>query len=120
LEVTLRACRYPHRVRAWKALDRGRFVPAREPGAYAAAPPKEVRLAETETMLKGEEAAQAVRTLVCREVVPGPKADRWHPLFTTGQAAPADGLEQFRRRQHHDQAYRVGVYDEFLDAVPCG
>ena len=26
----------------------------------------------------------------------------------------------FRQRQHHEQAYRVGVYDEFLDAVPAG
>ncbi len=26
----------------------------------------------------------------------------------------------FRARQHHEQAYRVGVHDEFLDAVPCG
>jgi hypothetical protein len=24
-----------------------------------------------------------VRTIVCREVVRGPKKDRWHPLFTT-------------------------------------
>ena len=23
-------------------------------------------------------------------------------------------------RQHHEQGYRVGVYNEFLDAVPCG
>ena len=29
-------------------------------------------------------------------------------------------LTLFRTRQHHEQAYRVGVYDEFLDAVPCG
>ena len=48
------------------------------------APPKEVRLAETHTVLKDEDAEQAVRTIVCREVVPGPKKDRWHPLYTTG------------------------------------
>ena len=29
-------------------------------------------------------------------------------------------LSLFRRRQHHEQAYRVGVYDEALDAAPCG
>jgi hypothetical protein len=29
-------------------------------------------------------------------------------------------LGRYRLRQHHEQAYRVGVYDEFLDAVPCG
>jgi hypothetical protein len=26
----------------------------------------------------------------------------------------------FRWRQHHEQGYRVGVWDEFLDAVPSG
>jgi hypothetical protein len=29
-------------------------------------------------------------------------------------------LQQFRTRQRHEQSYRVGVYDESLDAVPCG
>jgi hypothetical protein len=30
-------------------------------------------------VLKGEEPDQAIRTIVCREVRPGPKKDRWHP-----------------------------------------
>jgi len=120
LDVTLRACRYPHRVRAWKALPSGLFVPSQEPGPYTAAPPKEIRLAETQTVLKDEGPAQAVRTVVCREVVPGPKKDRWHPLFTTSLAEPPEVLSLFRARQYHEQAYRVGVYDEALDAVPCG
>ena len=120
LDVTLRACRYPHRVRQWKQLPSGLFVSAEEPGAYVAAPAKEIRLAETATVLKDESAEQAVRTVICREVVPGPKKDRWHPLFTTTQADPFDVLTMFRGRQNHEQAFRVGVSDEFLDAVPCG
>lgn len=120
LDVTLRACRYPHRLRRWKQLPSGLFVASAEPGAYVGAPAKEVRLAETQTVLKGESAEQAVRTVLCREVVPGPKKDRWHSLFTTTAVEPLDVLTMFRGRQGQEQAFRVGVYDEFLDAVPCG
>jgi hypothetical protein len=70
--------------------------------------------------LHADGAERAVRTVVCREVVPGPKPDRWHPLFTTGLVGPDEVLGLFRTRQRHEQAYRVGVYDEGLDAVPCG
>jgi hypothetical protein len=119
LDVTLRACRYPHRVRGWKQLPSELFVAYEEAGPYVGAPVKEIRLAETTTVLKGESAEQAVRTVVCREMVPGPKKDRWHPLFTTTTVSPLDVLTMFRARQRHEQAYRVGVYDECLDAVPC-
>ena len=54
MDVTLRACRYPHRLRAWKRLPSGLFVSAAEPGVCVGAPPKEIRLAETQTVLKGE------------------------------------------------------------------
>ena len=120
LDVTLRACRYPHRLRAWKALDSGLFVPHQEAGPYVGAPAKEIRLAETATVLRDEGPEQAVRTIVCREVVRGPKKDRWHPLFTTSLGEADEVLGLFRQRQQHEQAYRVGVYDEFLDSVPCG
>jgi hypothetical protein len=123
LTVTLRACRYPHRVRAWKRLPSGLFTTYEEPGPYVGAPPKEIRLAETLTTLKDELDEDAVRTILCREVVPGPKKDRWHPLYTSSTAEemePLEVLEAFRQRQHHEQGYRVGVHDEFLDTVPCG
>jgi hypothetical protein len=120
LTVTLRACRYPTRVAEWKRLPSGLFVAYEEPGPYEAAPPKEIRLAETLTTLRGEEAEDAVRTIICRELVRGPKKDRWHPLYTTGAAEPLAVLEAFRQRQHHEQGYRVLGHDLFLDAVPCG
>lgn len=120
LTVTVRACRYPHRVRTWKQLPSGLFVAYEEPGVCVGAPAKEIRLAETSTTLKGETEADAVRTLVCREVVPGPKKDRWHPLYTTSAHVPVEVLKKFRQRQHHEQGYRVGVHDLFLNAVPCG
>ncbi|HKB37979.1 MAG TPA: hypothetical protein VKD72_16145 [Gemmataceae bacterium] len=120
LDVTLRACRHPHRVRLWKALPAEQFTAYQEPGRYVGAPPREIRLAETATVLRGESAEQAVRTVVCREVVRGPKPDRWHPLFTTSLVGADEVLGLFRTRQRHEQGYRVGVHDESLDAVPCG
>ena len=120
LDVTLRACRYPHRVAQWKTLPREEFAMHEEPGPYVDARPKEVRVTETTTVLKDEAPEQAVRTIVCRERVPGPKKDRWHPLYTTALLSPYQEVALFRTRQNHEQSYRVGVYDEFLDAVPCG
>ena len=120
LDVTLRACRYPHRMKIWKQLPSGLFVSVEEPGVCVGAPPKVVRLAETETVLKGETLEQALRTIICREVVPGPKKDRWHPLYTTSAGFPEDVLTLFRARQHQEQAFRVQVHDEFVNAAPCG
>ena len=123
LEVTLRACRYPHRVALWKSLPADAFVTYEEPGDCSGARPKEVRLAETVTVLKGESESDAVRTIICRQVIPGPKKDRWHPLYTSqsaDQADPREVLDAFRERQHHEQAYRVEVHDAFLNAARCG
>jgi hypothetical protein len=123
LDVILRACRYPHRMRAWKQLPSSLFVSLQEPGVCRGAPPKEVRLAETQTVLKDEQAEQAIRTIVCREVRPGPKKDRWHPLYTTStteEFVAHEVLSIFRARQNHEQGHRVEVHDLFVDAVPCG
>jgi hypothetical protein len=122
LDVTVRACRYPHRLKAWKGLPAEQFERHFEGGPYVGAPDKEIRLAETTTVLKGESVEQAVRTVVCREVAPGPKKDRWHPLYTTTLATTGgeEVLGVFRKRQRHEQSYRVEVHDAFIDAAPCG
>jgi hypothetical protein len=78
LEVTLRACRYPSRVERWKTLPPAAFTIYEEPGVCQGAPPKEIRIAETRTVLKDETEREAVRTVVCRQVIRGPKKDRWH------------------------------------------
>ena len=120
LDITLRACRYPSRLGRWKQLPSSLFVSVAEAGVCKEAPPKEIRLAETATILKGETAEQAIRTIICRDVRPGPKKDRWHPLYTTTDSPPQDVLTDFRRRQNQEQAFRVEVHDEFVNAVPCG
>jgi hypothetical protein len=120
LEITLRACRYPGRVAQWKSLPPEAFTIYEEPGVCVGAPPKEIRVAETSTVLKDETPEQAVRTIVCRQVISGPKKDRWHPLYTSSTAEAGDVLDTFRLRQHHEQGYRVQVHDQSLNAVPCG
>ena len=78
-------------------------------------------MAETRTVLKDESPEQdAVRTIVCRQVIRGPKKDRWHPLYTSSDAEAGEVLDTFRLRQHHEQGFRVQVHDESLNAVPCG
>src|SRR5262249_31442363 len=76
VEGTVRACRYPHRPRQWKQLPSGPVVSLLEPGVCVGALPKEIRLAETQTVLRGEGPEQAIRTIVCREVAPGVFADQ--------------------------------------------
>jgi len=121
LDITLRACRYPSRMKQWKGLPAEEFTTYEEPGVCQGAPPKQLRVAETRTVLKDEGPEQAVRTIICRQVIRGPKKDRWHPLYTTsGDAAAGEVVDTFRLRQHQEQAYRVQVHGEFLNAVPCG
>jgi hypothetical protein len=120
LDVTLRACRYPNRVKQWKALLADEFTAYEEPGVCKGAPPKEIRIAETRTQLKDESEEQAVRTIVCRQVIRGPKKDRWHPLYTNSDTEAGELVDEFRLRQHHEQGFRVEVHDEFLNAVTCG
>ncbi len=123
LDITMRACRYPNRVRMWKSLAAETFVAYEEPGVCVGAAPKEIRVAETQTTLKDEDESEAIRTIVCRELVRGPKKDRWHPLYTTygsGAYEPLQVIKTFRTRQHHEQGYRVQVHDEFLNATTCG
>ena len=55
-----------------------------------------------------------------KDVRPGPKKDRWQPLYTTSVGDPEDVLTIFRGRQGEEQAFRVEVHDEFVNAVPCG
>lgn len=120
LEITVRACRHPGRMDQWKSLPAEVFTIYEEPGVCKGAPPKELRVAETHTVLRGESEEDAVRTIVCRQVIRGPKKDRWHPLYTSSYDEAGQVVDEFRLRQHHEQGHRVQVHDEFINAVTCG
>jgi hypothetical protein len=77
-------------------------------------------VAETQTVLKGESEDHAVRTILCRQVMRGPKKDRWHPLYASSEIEPGELIDEFRLRQRHEQGFRVEVHDEFVNATTCG
>jgi len=119
--VLVRAPRRPSLLRRWRGLPAAAFRTIREPGPYAGAPPKVLRVAETRTPLAGDGPRQrGVRTLVAVEGG-GRTKERWHVLYTNDRRQPPYALiQEFRTRQHHEQGYRIGVHDLALDAVPNG
>ena len=82
------------------------FTLYKEPGVSQGVAPKELRVAETRTVLKNESQDRAVRTIVCRQVMRGPKRDRWHPLYTSSDVEAGELVDEFRLRQHHEQGGR--------------
>lgn len=107
----------------WKALPEHLFTSHDEPGRYTHAPPKRIHVAETRTSLRAGpgQPAREVRTIVVREEKRRGK-DRWHALFIfRDDVTPAyELLQEFRTRQHHEQAYRVLLHDAYVDTVPSG
>lgn len=124
--VLMRAPRHRRHMRHWRALPARTFQTLREPGPWTGAPAKVLRVAETRTPLAGDgPRVRGVRTLVAVEGRPPtagrPAKDRWHVVFVTDERTPAYRLiQEFRRRQHHEQAYRIGVHALDLDAAPSG
>ena len=115
----IRAPRRPAYVAAWKRLPRESFAHFEEPGRYVGAKLKEIEVTETSTVIAG--IAQPVRTIVVREHAVSGK-HRWHALFVLhdDKTPPLDLVHEFRTRQHHEQGYRIGVHDLWLDTVPSG
>ena len=50
----------------------------------------------------------------------GLKKDRWHPRYTSRDMEARELVDEFRLRQYHEQVFRVQVYDELVNATPCG
>ena len=121
--VLVRVPRRPSYMKRWKALPAELFTPYEEPGRYKGAPAKRIHVAETTTPIRSaqQRCIRQVRTLIAREEGRRGK-DRWHALFVFRDNA-TDALallQEFRARQHHEQAYRVLLHDAFVDAAPCG
>jgi hypothetical protein len=118
--------RAPRRVayrKRWAALPPSAFSRHEEPGRYKGAAPKVVHVVETTTPMRPapRQAPRQVRTVVVREER-GHGKDRWHALFVFGDAKTGarDLVEQFRARQHHEQAYRILLHDAYVDTAASG
>jgi hypothetical protein len=123
--MLVRAPRRPHLLKRWKAIPPDQFTQHREPGEWVGAPENSVFVAETRTPLKDDGPGDVpLRTIVIKETRSAqgrPGRERWHIIYTNDEAAPGYELvTEFRTRQHHEQAYRIMVHDEALDAVTSG
>jgi hypothetical protein len=123
--ILARAPRRPHLLKRWKAIPAEQFTEHREPGEWKDAPDNRVFVAETRTALKDDGPDDPpIRTIVIKETRSSrgrPGRARWHVLYTGDEKTPTYELvKEFRTRQHHEQAYRVMVHDEALDAVTSG
>lgn len=125
-QVTLvRTPRKPAYRERWAKLPDASWHRLEEPGPFTKAPPKIIHVAETRTRLGSKKEPQArhadVRTIVIREQARRGK-ERWHALWVFGdEETPTFQLvQEFRTRQHHEQAYRVLLHDAFVDTAPSG
>ena len=108
--------------KAWAALPNSAWTRLEEHGRYTNAPPKVIHIADTTMTVKGRtKRAADVRTVVVREERRRGK-DRWHAIWVFGdtQTPAYELVQQFRSRQHHEQAYRILLHDAFVDTAPSG
>jgi hypothetical protein len=123
--ILARAPRRPHLLERWKAIPPDQFTEHREPGEWVGSPENAVFVAETRTALKDDGPDDLpVRTIVVKETRSSrgrPGRARWHIIYTSDETTPGyEIVKEFRTRQRHEQAYRVMVHDEALDAVTSG
>lgn len=119
VEVLARAVRHRTYMRQWQAIPGSQWSTYEEPNETRGRPPRLLQVANTVTHLGSSETP--VRTIVAREYHGRDQKECYHVLYTNVAREHAVGLiQEFRSRQHHEQAYRVGVHDLNLDAITHG
>lgn len=116
VEVLARAVRKPNYMNQWRAIPAGDWRRYEEPNETAGRPPNVLKVANTVTCIGASDTP--VRTVVAREYHGRNAKECYHVLFTNVKRERGVNLvHEFRRRQNHEQAYRVGVHDLNLDAI---
>jgi hypothetical protein len=119
VEVLARAVRHRKYMRQWQAIPQSQWIAYEEPDETRGRPPRLLEVVNTVTHLGSSETP--VRTIVAREYHGRDQKECYHVLYTNVAREHSIGLiQQFRSRQHHEQAYRVGVHDLNLDAITHG
>ena len=119
VEVVARAVRHPKYMKQWRAIPEGRWTAHEEPDETKGRPPRVLEVANTTTRIGPDRTP--VRTIVAREYHGRNKKECYHVLYTNVTHEHAYSLvNEFRQRQRHEQAYRVGVHDLNLDALTHG
>ena len=119
VEVLARAVRHPKYMRQWQAIPPSQWIAYEEPDETRGRPPRLLEVANTLTHLGSSQTP--VRTIVAREYHGRDQKECYHVLHTNIAREHSIGLiQEFRSRQHHEQAYRVGVHDLNLDAITHG
>ena len=119
VEVLARTVRHPKYMRQWQAIPQSQWNAYEEPDETRGRPPRLLEVANTLTHLGSSQTP--VRTIVAREYHGRDQKECYHVLYTNIARKHSIGLiQEFRSRQHHEQAYRVGVHDLNLDAITHG
>ena len=119
VEVLARAVRRPKYMRQWQAIPERQWSTYEEPDETRGRPPRLLEVANTVTHLGSSETP--IRTIVAREYHGRDQKECYHVLYTNVARKHSICLiQEFRSRQHHEQAYRVGVHDLNLDAITHG
>jgi hypothetical protein len=114
-----RAVRSQKYMKQWRAIPEGRWTRYEEPDETKGRPPRVIEIANTTTRIGPDRTP--VRTVVAREYHGRNKKECHHVLYTNVAREHAYSLvNEFRQRQRHEQAYRVGVHDLNLDALTHG
>lgn len=119
VQVLARAVRHQKYMHQWQVIPPSRWSAYEEPNETRGRPPRVLEVANTVTYLGSSKTP--VRTIVAREYHGRDQKECYHVLYTNIAREHSIGLiQQFRSRQNHEQAYRVGVHDLNLDAITHG
>ncbi len=104
-------------MKQWRAIPESRWTSYEEPDETKDRPPRVIEIANTTTRIGPDRTP--VRTVVAREYHGRKKKECYHVLYTNVARERGYSLvNEFRQRQRHEEATRVGVYVSTSTSTP--